>query len=294
MKYASIEQHRGEFDVKLMCRVLGVPRSSYYAHRKRPPSARVAADEKLRGEIRSVHAMSGETYGSPRVYAELQAQGIHAGRNRVARLMFEEGLAVKRPRRCCTTTDSRHEYPIAPNLLAREFSVESVGGLDRVWVADITYVPTQAGWLYLAVVLDLASRRVVGWAMKDTMQAALATDALEMAILQRNPERGLVHHSDRGVQYASGDYRDQLVRQGTVVSMSRKGNCWDNAVAESFFATLEWELIERCDWRSRDEARSAIFKYLELWYNPRRRHSSLGYLSPVEYEQQLVCRAKAA
>ena len=243
-----------------MCRVLGVPRSSYYAHRKRPPSARVAADEKLRGEIRSVHAMSGETYGSPRVYAELQAQGIHAGRNRVARLMFEEGLAVKRPRRRCTTTDSRHEYPIAPNLLAREFSVESVGGLDRVWVADITYMPTQAGWLYLAVVLDLGI--ATGGRLGDEGHNAgrLATDALEMAILQRNPERGLVHHSDRGVQYASGDYRDQLVRQGTVVSMSRKGNCWDNAVAESFFATLEWELIERCDWRSRDEARSAIFK----------------------------------
>jgi putative transposase len=280
--------------VKLMCRVLGVPRSSYYAHRKRPPSARAAANEKLCVEIRSVHAMSGETYGSPRVHADLQAQGIQVGRNRVARLMAENGLVVKRPRRFCTTTDSRHEYAIAPNVLAREFSVESVGGLDRVWVADITYVPTQAGWLYLAVVLDLASRRVVGWAMKDTMQTALATDALEMAILQRNPECGLVHHSDRGVQYASGEYRDQLARQGTVVSMSRKGNCWDNAVAESFFATLEWELIQRCDWRTRDEARTAIFKYLELWYNPRRRHSSLGYLSPVEYEQQLVSRAKAA
>ena len=158
-----------------MCRVLGVPRSSYYAHRKRPPSARAAANEKLRVEIRSIHAMSGETYGSPRVHADLQAQGIQVGRNRVARLMAQDGLVVKRPQRFCTTTDSRHEYPIAPNVLAREFSVESVGGLDRVWVADITYVPTQAGWLYLAVVLDLASRRVVGWAMKDTMQTALGT-----------------------------------------------------------------------------------------------------------------------
>jgi transposase InsO family protein len=280
--------------VKLMCRVLDVPRSSYYAHRKRPPSARAAADKQLLAEIRSVHTMSKATYGSPRVHAELQGNGIRAGRNRVARLMAEDGLAVKRPRRFCTTTDSRHEHPIAPNVLARAFSVDSVGGLDRVWVADITYVPTQAGWLYLAVVLDLASRRVVGWAMKDTMQTALVTDALEMAILQRNPGRGLVHHSDRGVQYASGDYRDQLARQGTVVSMSRKGNCWDNAVAESFFATLEWELIERSDWRTRDEARSAIFQYLEGWYNTRRRHSSLGFLSPAQYEQQLVCRAEAA
>ena len=208
--------------------------------------------------------------------------------------MRERGLVAVRPKRFRTTTDSDHGYRIAPNLLERNFGLEEIGGPDRVWASDITYVPTREGWLYLAVVLDLGSRRVVGWSMRQTLEAEIATDALQMALAGRNPEPGLIHHSDRGSQYAYHAYRELLEEHGIRASMSRKGDCWDNAVAESFFATLEWELIQQRDWHTRAEARRSIFSYIELWYNRRRRHSTLGYLSPAEYEDQLALTGRAA
>jgi putative transposase len=271
-----------------MCRVVGVSPAGFYAWRRRAPSARAIADERLMLNIRVAHQRSDETYGAPRVHRDLRADGIRVGKKRVARLMRADGLAGQPPkRRGVRTTDSTHGYPVAPNVLARQFDVNGIRALDRVWVSDLTYVPTRQGWLYLATVLDLASRRVVGWAMRETLDAELALDALQMAITARRPPVGLVLHTDRGSQYAGVDYRALLARHGMVASMSRKGDCWDNAVAESFFATLERELIGRRDWRTRDEARRAIFRYIETWYNRVRLHSALGYVSPAQYEQQL-------
>lgn len=286
MRYACIARHVDEFDVRLMCPLLAVSPSGYYAWCKRPPSERAIADERLLLNIRIAHAKSDGDYGAPRVQRELKDDGIHVGTKRVARLMREDGLKGRAPRRTRPrTTDSAHDHPIAPNLLARQFDVNGVA-LNRVWVSDITYVPTQEGWLYLAAVLDLASRRCVGWAMRNTLDAELAISALEMAITTRRPAPGLVHHSDRGSQYACADYRAVLDRHAMRASMSRKGNCWDNAVAESFFATLEQELIMRRHWATRQEARQAIFWYIESWYNLKRRHSTLGYVSPAVYEAQ--------
>lgn len=294
MKYAAIQAHRGEFELSLMCRVLEVSRSGFYAWQKRRTSERVRGGERLRVHIRAIHRKSQQTYGSPRVHVELCAQGFCCSRKRVERLMREDGLVARVRRRFRGTTDSAHSEPIAPNLLERRFGPEDVPGVDRVWVGDITYVPTREGWLYLAAILDLASRRVVGWAMRDNLEAELATDALQMALWSRRPEPGLIHHSDRGVQYASHAYRSLLEAHGHLPSMSRKGNCWDNAVAESFFATLEWELIERNDWHTHQEAKRAIFQYIEVWYNRERRHSTLGYVSPAEYEAQLALTPRAA
>ena len=292
MKYAAIEVHRAQFSVRLMCRVLGISRAGFYASGKRAASARAKRDEELCIQIRAVHQQSRRTYGSPRVHAELHAQGERCGRKRVARLMRQEGLRVKGRRRFRpTTTDSRHPHPVAANVLARRFGVTEIEARNRVWASDITYVPTREGWLYLAVILDLASRRVVGWSMGRTLEASLAMAALQMALHARGASSGLVHHSDRGVQYAALDYQRLLARHQIVPSMSRRANCYDNAVVESFFATLEWELIDRSDWHTRAEARLAIFEYIECWYNPKRRHSSLGYLSPAEYEQQLLSQA---
>lgn len=295
MKYACITRHQGAFPVRLMCRVLAVAPAGYYAWRRRTPSAHAQADAALGAQVRAAHQQSRGTYGAPRVHADLRAAGVRIGRKRVARLMHAAGLVGRpRVRRGVRTTDATHAHPIAPNTLARRFDVHAVGALDRVWVSDITYVPTRAGWLYLATVLDLASRRVVGWAMRETLEVDLALGALRMALGARRPAPGLVHHSDRGTQYASAEYRALLAAHGLTASMSRKGNCWDNAVAESFFATLELELIVRSDWRTRDEARRAIFHYIETWYNRARRHSTLGYRSPAEYEAQLDAAAPAA
>lgn len=292
MKYAAIEAHRAQFSTALMCRALGVGRSGFYAARKREASGRSRRDEQLRKQVRAAHQRSRRTYGSPRVHAELRARGERVGRKRVARLMREEGLRVRARRRARpTTTDSRHSHPVAENVLARRFSVEEIGAINQVWAGDITYVPTREGWLYLAVILDLASRKVIGWSMQQTLGASLAIDALRMALAARGAGGGLLHHSDRGVQYAALAYQELLGWHRMVPSMSRRANCYDNAVVESFFATLEWELIDRSDWQTRDEARLAIFDYIECWYNQQRRHSSLGYLSPVEYERQLLCRA---
>ena len=207
--------------------------------------------------------------------------------------MREDGLRAKKRRRFRVTTNSSHSHPVASNVLGRRFGVEAVSGADRVWVADITYVPTREGWLYLAIVLDLGTRLVVGWSMSETLESSVAADALEMAIKRRRPGAQLLHHSDRGVQYASIDYRDRLANRNAEVSMSRKGNCWDNAVAESFFATLEVELLEDSDGWTKAEARAGIFEFIEIWYNRQRRHSSLGYLTPEEYDLRLV-RERAA
>jgi putative transposase len=291
LRYAVITRHRREFELRLMCRVLEVSPSGYYASLKRPPSWHALIDEVLMARVRIIHAESGETYGAPRVHLELQAEGLPASPKRVARLMREEGL-VARPRkapRVCTT-DSKHDHPIAPNLLARQFDVNGVA-LNRVWVADMTYIPTREGMLYLATVLDLGSRRCVGWAMRDTLEVELALGALRMAREARRPGPGLIHHSDRGSQYSAGAYRAELAAHGMVASMSGKGDCYDNAVAESFFSTLEFELLMRNDWHTKAEARRAIFRYIETWYNRKRRHSTLGYVSPAAYEEQLQAAA---
>lgn len=274
--------------MRLMCRVLSVSPSGFYAAQRRVPSPRARRDEALRLKVRAAHTKSRRRYGAPRVHAELQAQGEQVGKKRVARLMREDGLVARRRRRFVRTTDSRHSNPIAPNLLDRQFGVEQVAGPNRVWVSDLTYVPTREGWLFLATVLDLASRRVVGWAMRETLEAELALAALRMALADRRPAPGLVHHSDRGSQYACSDYRALLDAHGLVASMSKKADCWDNAVAESFFASLETELILESDWFTRDAARQAIFEYIEAWYNRERRHSSLGYRSPVQYEAEVL------
>lgn len=292
MKYAAIKAHQASFPVALMCRALEIGRSGFYAAQRRAQSARLKRDEALCRQVRVIHQASRRTYGSPRVHAELQAQGERCGRKRIARLMRQEGLRVKGRRRMRpTTTDSKHTHRVASNLLDRRFAVTQIEATNRVWTGDITYVPTREGWLYVAVMLDLASRRVVGWSMGRTLEASLAIDALRMAVAARCPGSGLLHHSDRGVQYAALDYQELLTRHRIVPSMSRRANCYDNAVAESFFATLEWELIERSDWCTRDAARLAIFEYIECWYNQKRRHSSLGYLSPAQYEQQLLSQA---
>jgi transposase InsO family protein len=274
-----------------MCRVLEVSVSGFYAYLRRPLAWRRVIDELLMAHIRIAFAESAETYGAPRLLRELLAEGLPTSQKRVARLMRETGLRA-RPRRSrrIQTTDSNHAEPIAPNLLARQFDVNGVA-LNRVWVGDITYLPTREGPLYLATVLDLGSRRCVGWAMRDTMEVELVLSALRMACADRRPAPGLIFHSDRGSQYAAGVYRGELAAQEMRASMSRKGNCYDNAVAESFFSTLEFELVMRADWQTREEARTAVFEYIETWYNPRRRHSTLGYLSPAVYEEQLQVAA---
>lgn len=287
-QYAVIAAHRDEYPVTLMCAALELSPSGFYAAQRRAPSARTTADEALRVQVRTAHTKSRRTYGAPRVHQELRAQGTRVAKKRVARLMREDGLVARRRRRRVCTTDSAHGEPVAPNHLARRFSITDINGVNRVWVSDITYVPTREGWLYLAVVLDLGSRRVVGWAMRETLEAELAVAALQAALADRQPTAGaLLHHADRGSQYASHAYRTLLAAHQVTESMSRKGNCWDNAVAESFFATLEHELLADSDFPSRQAARRAIFEFIEVWYNRERRHSSLGYVSPVEYEQRL-------
>lgn len=289
-RYAFIQALEGEHPVRRLCQVLGVARAGYYAWHARQqqgPSPRAQADTALTTAIRQVHAASGATYGSPRIHAELVARGVACSRKRVARLMRAIQLKAKsrRPFRVITT-DSRHPAPVVANQLARQFAVPTIGRPDRVWAVDYTYLPTRQGFLYLAVVLDLYSRRVVGWAMRHTQDDRLVRDALAMAVAQRQPAPGLLHHSDRGRQYASLAYRAQLAQAQMQVSMSRVGDCWDNAVVESFFASLKTELVAGADWRTRDAARQALFHYLEVWYNRQRRHSTLGYRSPADFEQR--------
>jgi transposase InsO family protein len=284
-KYAAIHTQRDHFSVRLMCAALGVSPSGYYAAQRRPPSARRQEDERLRVTVRSVFRETQGRYGSPRLHDELTARGEHTSEKRVARLMREEGLVARRRRRVICTTDSDHPEPIAPNLLARDFAV-GTRACDTAWVSDLTYVPTQEGFLYLAVVLDLASRRVVGWAMDDTLETTLPLAALRMAITQRRPAAAVIHHSDRGSQYCSRAYQAVLAEHQFRVSMSRKGDCWDNAVVESFFATLEHELLAFGTVATRREAQHALFDFIEVWYNRQRRHTSLGSISPVQFEAQ--------
>jgi len=272
-----------EFGVQAMCRVLQVSRSGYYESLSRAPSNRSLADDALRPQIKGVFEKGRKTYGTRRIKDDLDKQGTVISRRRIARLMQEEGLAVKTKRKFKPTTNSKHDKPIAPNLLEREFNVETP---DTAYVGDITYIPTREGWLYLAVVIDLFSRAVVGWAMGSRINAALVNDALRMAIWKRKPARGLIFHSDRGSQYASESHRKIHLTHGILASMSKKGDCWDNAdaVAESFFHTLKTELVHHCDYESRVEARASIFEYIEVFYNRQRRHSANGNEAPLVFE----------
>ena len=283
MRFAFIATEKAAFPVRLLCRTLQVSRAGFYAWQARPPAPRGQADERLGLEIAVIHAESRQRYGSPRIHAELVDRGCRTSRKRVARLMRVRGLAARRRRQFRVTTHSRHPFPVAPNVLARQFERAEP---DQAWVTDITYIPTGEGWLYLAVILDLCSRFAVGWAMSERITDDLTLDALGMALARRRPPRGLLRHSDRGSQYASADYQRMLAQHGIVCSMSRRGDCWDNAVAESFFATLKVELVHHAAWTTRAAARRELFDYLEPFYNGRRRHSALGYLSPRAFEQQ--------
>jgi putative transposase len=281
VRFAFTATEKAAFPIRLLCRTLHVSRAGFYAWQARPPAGRVQADERLAVEIAAIHAESRQRYGSPRIHAELRDRGCRTGRKRVARLMRVHGLAGRCRRRFRVTTQSRHPFPVAPNVLARQFARAAP---DQAWVTDITYIPTGEGWLYLAVILDLCSRFAVGWALSERITDGLTLDALEMALGRRRPPSGLLHHSDRGSQYASGGYQRVLAQHGIVCSMSRRGNCWDNAVAESFFATLKVELVHDAAWLTRAAARRDLFEYLEPFYNGRRRHSALGYLSPRAFE----------
>jgi putative transposase len=283
MKYQFMAEHRAEFEVTVMGRVLGVSRSGYYAWCNRPVSPRKMANDILLEQIKQTHQKSRQTYGSPRIHAELVEQGIGCGHKRVARLMRLHGLAAhQKPVFKLKTTDSQHDQPVAPNLLDQDFEAHQP---DQKWLADITYIPTAEGRPYLAVVLDLYSRRIVGWAMSDSLERQLVITALQMALLARQPPPGLLHHSDRGSQYVSDDYQTLLTQHQLRCRMSRAGNCYDNAPLESFFGTLKTELIYRRHYPTQAEARTDIFEFIEVFYNRFRRHSALGYLSPVNYEQ---------
>jgi len=282
MRFRFIEDRRADYPVTIMCDVLGVSPAGYYAWRARPESARAAANRELVDDIKRVHRDTNGRYGSPRVHAELRAQGRGASRGRIERLMRRHGIRaiMARPRRV-RTTDSRHDFPIAANLLERNFIAAAP---NRIWLADITYVETDQGWLYLATVMDLYSRKIVGWAMADHLRAELPLAALAMAIATQRPGAGLIHHSDRGVQYASAQYRKMMQSAGFRASMSRRADCYDNAPMESFFHTLKTELVHRQHYATREEATRDIFAYIEGFYNRTRRHSAIGYLSPIEME----------
>jgi putative transposase len=281
VKFAFIQAEKAEFPVTFMCAQLQVSPSGFYASLTREPSKHERDDLALAQSIEKIHQGSRGRYGAPRVHAVLEGLGTRTSRKRVARLMSEQGLAARRRRRFRKTTDSNHAFPIAENLLARKFEVAAP---NAVWVGDITYIWTREGWLYLATLIDLYSRLVVGWSMRDNMERQLCIDTLKMAVGKRNPPPGLVHHTDRGSQYASHEYRAVLKANGMACSMSRKGDCWDNAVAESFFKTLKAELIDNADFATHAEARAAIFEFIEVWYNRQRLHSTLDYKSPTEYE----------
>ena len=296
-KYAAITAHADQYPLRLMCAALRVSASGYYASVARaaaPPPARAVARERRRLVVRATFYRCRQRYGAPRLVRELRDAGVRITQKTVAKILREDGLAARRPTPFVCTTDSTHGDPIAENLLARRFALADVPALDAVWVGDMTYVPTRTGWVYLAVLLDLASRCVVGWAVGTSLATALPLTALQRALAWCQPAAGLVHHTDRGSQYASHDYRAALLAHGVVPSMSRRGNCWDNAVAESFFATLEHELLATSDFHSHREAERAIATFLDDWYNPERRHSTLGYVSPMQYERHLRHTGKAA
>jgi transposase InsO family protein len=291
MKYAFIAAQKANYPVAMLCGVLQVSRSAFYAGIGRKPACRVMADMDLAVRIRAIHKASRGTYGSPRVHRSLRKENRRVGCKRVERLMRAEGLYGRRPRRWRRTTDSSHAEPVAKNVLERQFTPSEP---NCVWAADITYVWTAEGWLYLAVVLDLFARRVVGWAMADHLRAELAINALTMALGRRCPPATLVHHSDRGIQYASDAYQRVLRAHGIQCSMSRRANCWDNAVVESFFATLKVELIHRRSWATRHQVRQAVVEYMEVFYNAHRLHSSLDYRTPNDCEKEFMLTAAQA
>lgn len=284
MRFRAIEDHRGCWPVSVMCRVFRVSVAGYYAWRARPESERAAENKVLLEDIREVHAASQGRYGSPRVHAALRARGRSAGRGRIERLMRVHGVRglVARSRRVCTT-NSRHAFPVAPNLLDRQFTASKP---NQVWLADLTYIPTGEGWLYMAAIMDLHTRKVVGWSMRDHLRAELATSALTMATQRQRPEPGLIQHSDRGIQYACTDYQEALQAAGITPSMSRRGNALDNAPMESFFHTLKTELVHHRAYATHDEARRDLFAYVEGFYNRKRLHSGLGYKTPDEAERR--------
>jgi transposase InsO family protein len=279
-KYAFVAAQASSYPVTVICRVLGLARSGFYAWKRRQTSARAAQDATLTRQIATIFQASRQTYGSPRIQAALRADGVRISRKRVARLMHRARLVARRRGARPHTTDSRHDQPLAPNLLARQFEASAP---NQRWLADITYLATREGWLYLAVVLDLFARRAVGWATAVTLERQLVLAALDDALQRRQPPAGLLHHSDRGSQYASGDYQARLAQAECLSSMSRKGNCWDNAPMESFFATLKAEIGETV-FGSQAAARTAVFDYIERFYNRQRRHSTLGYDTPASYE----------
>lgn len=281
MKYEFIARHRNVWPTRTMCRVLGVSASGFYDWFERPPSPRQQANAKLLVHIRDSFAASDKTYGSPRIVRDLQAAGETCSVNRVARLMQSAGIKARHKRRRLPGQMLSVAHSIAPNLLERQFEATAP---NQKWVADFTYVWTAEGWLFVAVVLDLYSRRVVGWSMQPTMTAQLVMDALLMAIFRRGRPQAVLHHSDQGSQYTSEDFQSLLDSHGIICSMSRRGNCWDNAAMESFFSTLKTERLSRKQYRTRDELRADVFDYIERFYNPKRRHSTIGYLSPVQFE----------
>jgi len=282
MRFRQIEDQRDNWPVRVMCDALSVSPSGYYAWRSRPESPRKSANRVLLDDIQRIHARHRERYGAPRIHAELCAEGQTVGRKRIERMMRHHGIRARAPRRYrVCTTDSKHSLPVAPNLLDQNFVADRA---NQVWLADITYIPTAEGWLYLAVILDLSTRKVVGWAMRDHMRAELTIAALTMAIQRRRPRAGLIHHSDRGSQYAAGDYRDILRAAAVTQSMSRKANCWDNAPMESFFGTLKTELVHQREYLDRDAARRDLFAYIEGYYNRQRIHSAIGYITPDQAE----------
>jgi len=288
MRFAFIDAEKAHYPIRLLCQVLQVSRTGYYAWRSREPSERAQRDAVLGIKVRSIFGTHKKRYGSPRIHRELKAEGEAVSRKRVARLMAENDLQALSGRRFrVVTTDSDHEHQVAENLLDRQFDVAR---LNQAWAADLTYVWTAEGWLYLSVVLDLASRKVIGWSMADHMRAEIVTTALEMALGRRMPTDPLMHHSDRGSQYAGSECQALLDEHGVICSMSRRGNCWDNAVVESFFGTLKTELIYTRPWSTREAAHQAIAEYIELYYNTQRRHSHLGFISPVEFETKMEYR----
>jgi transposase InsO family protein len=289
MRYAFIDEQRTQHPVRRMCELLEVSSAGYYEWRGRELSPRAQADITIGEAVVRAHAESRKTYGRPRIHAELSAQGFRVGQKRVARIMKAHGLVGVMPRAFRKTTDSAHALPVALNVLDRNFGITKIDK-DKVWAGDITYLATREGWLYLAVILDLFSRRVVGWSMGQTMQRELVIDALNAAIGNRRPKAGVLFHSDRGSQYASNDFQSLLNAHGMTASMSGKGQCWDNACVESFFGSMKRELGDPI-WESRDAVRQAIFEYIEVWYNRKRRHSTLGFRSPEEYESSLPIAA---
>jgi transposase InsO family protein len=283
MRFHFIADQQAEFGVRQMCRALNVSPSGYYAWHQRPPSAREMANQALFKDIETVYNDNDGLYGSPRIHAELKAQGKRCSQNRVARLMRLRHLRARQVRRFKVTTKRDKSHPVAPNLLQRDFDTDRP---NQKWLSDITYIPTQEGWLYLATVLDLYSRRLVGWAMSERIDGELTRTALHMALEQRQPHPGLIHHSDQGCQYTDSAYQMLLKDNCIQVSMNGVGTWYDNAPMESFFGTLKSELIYLCAYRTRNEARTSVFSYIEVFYNRRRRHSALGYLSPAVYEQR--------